>query len=710
MTISPAITGVKALSADALCLEISPNIFHFSDTSALVSSDINQVDEVIQLEAKKAAEFGLAIPQQGFNLLVLGSAGTGRTSLLLQLMAQQAASKNSNHRDLVALYHFSDEAKPLLLKLSAGEGKALKSAHDHFVRHLSKVLAISAEEKTTKNTIDQLKSVVTDALNTLKNQCTFVAQYAVLNDYYRDVHKDAQEYLDAWQSTQHHESDSHIENMLSEAFLNRYRVNLLVSYEKNAPAPVINDQDPSLVSLFGGVESCNENNNMPDFLRLRAGNVLRADGGMLLLHLRDLLADEQNGAQLLEKLHRFLRNGCVQIEDLSSNNQGSNFFAAQTVVPVNVKIVLIATRDDYFALLEAMPDFFRFFPIKVEFAESVTANPAHYEAYARWVAQKCQMLSLTHFTKNAVACLLQAMHRLEEDQTRLSTQLYFLEKLMIESHAVATMAQAELVDKLHVKAAIANRTHRHDYIERTTRETIVDQELLINVQGEVVGQVNALTHVDLAEASFGSPVRVTANCYPGTRGVVTIDREVAMSGPTHDKGVFILQSWLQHYFARLSPLNVSASIVFEQEYSGVDGDSASCAELFALLSSITELPIRQGFAVTGALNQHGEVLPVGGLNEKIEGYFRVCQQLGLNGQQGVLIPEKNMRHLMLNHEVVEAVKKGDFQILTMQHVLDGVTHLMQTTVDDLNQSAENRLLSFKELVERNRPQAFTKHM
>ncbi len=710
MTISPVTAHVKKLVAEALCLEVSADIFPFPDTSALVNEQTDCVDEVIQLDAKKAAEFGLAIPQQGFNLLVLGSAGTGRTSLLLQLMQQQAEIAQKTPHDLIALYCFSDETKPLLLKLLAGEGRSLKLAHEHLVRHLSKVLAKSVEDNTTKNTIDQLKSAMDDALGTLKNQFVFIDQYDALHAYYLALQKDAHDYLDAWQPTQHHESDSHIESMLSEAFLNRYRVNLLVSHEKDAVAPSIYDQDPSLLSLFGGMESGNENSHTPDFLRLRAGHLLQADGGSLLIHLRDVLSDEQNGAQILEKLHRFLRNGVVQMEDSASNNQGSTFFAAETIVPVNVKIVLVATREDYYDLLEATPDFFRFFPIKVEFTESLVANQKNYEAYARWIGQKTQMLSLKHFTKNAVAALLQAMHRLAEDQARLSTNLGFLDKLMVESYAVALMAQAEFVDKLHVKAALSGRYHRHDYLERTTRETIADQELLINVQGEVVGQVNALTYIELAEASYGAPVRVTVNCFPGATGIVTIDREVAMSGPTHDKGVFILQSWLQNYFARLSPLNLSANIVFEQEYSGVDGDSASCAELFALLSALTELPIKLGFAVTGALNQHGEVLPVGGINEKVEGYFRVCQQLGLTGQQGVLIPEKNVRHLMLNHEVVEAVKKGEFQILTMQHVLDGVSQLMHISVDDFNQCAETRLLSFKELVERNRPHVLTKRI
>jgi predicted ATP-dependent protease len=712
MNIAQTTANVKKLIAESLCLEVPADHFHFANTSELVVERPSNVDEVIQFEAKKAAEFGLGIAQKGFHLLALGSAGLGRVDLLLRLMAQQAeiANKNLNqcHHDLIAVCCFSDETKPLLLKISAGEGKSLKLAHDYFVRHFSKVLAKSIEDKTTKNTIDQLKFAMHEAIKNIKNQCVVIEKTPALQAYYVDLQKDIDDYLDAWQSTQHHESDAHIENMLSEGFLNRYRVNLLVSHQKNSASPVIFDQDPSLLSLFGGMESSGENAQTPDFLRLRAGHLLQADGGSLLIHLRDILADEQNGAQILEKCHRYLRNGVVQLEDASSNNQGSNFFAASTVIAVNAKIVLVATREDYYDLLEATPDFFDFFPIKVEFSETVLATQKNYEAYASWIAQKCQTLSLKHCTKNSVACLMQSMHRLAEDQTRLSANLAFLEKLIIESNAIALHAQAEFIDKLHVKAALSGRYHRHDYIERMTRDTIIDQELLINVQGEAVGQVNALTHIDLAEASFGAPVRVTANCFPGSRGVVTIDREVAMSGPTHDKGVFILQSWLQHYFSRFSPLNLSANIVFEQEYSGVDGDSASCAELFALLSALTNMPMNQGVAVTGALNQHGEVLPVGGLNEKIEGYFRVCQQIGLTKQQGVLIPEKNMRHLMLSHEVTEAVKKGEFHIFTMQHVLDGVTYLMKTTQPEFDESAEQRLIYFKALIEQNRPHVISK--
>jgi predicted ATP-dependent protease len=235
------------------------------------------------------------------------------------------------------------------------------------------------------------------------------------------------------------------------------------------------------------------------------------------------------------------------------------------------------------------------------------------------------------------------------------------------------------------------------------RDSIVDNELMITVQGEAIGQINGLTHIDLADASFGSPVRISANCYAGSKGILTIDREVAMSGPTHDKGVMILQSWLHSNFAQFNPLNMTASLVFEQEYNGVDGDSASCAELFALLSSLSKLPIKQGIAVTGALNQHGEVLPVGGLNEKIEGYFRVCKDIGLDGQQGVLMPKRNMRHLMLSDEIINAVKNGQFHIATMNNVSEGVSHLTGHTLQEINHLVEGTLGEFKLTLEMNLP-------
>ncbi|MGQ0442727.1 MAG: Lon protease family protein, partial [Methylophilaceae bacterium] len=512
------------------------------------------------------------------------------------------------------------------------------------------------------------------------------------------------------------ESENALDGLINEAFFARFRINLLVDNRQlqtqQMQQPVIYDNDPSQQSLFGWLEA-SPDALLPDFLRLRAGNLHKADGGMLLIHLRDLLNDDQTGCQILEKLYRFLRNGTLQFEDAASGAQTASYVLANTLMPVSVKLVLIAMREDFYNVLEENPDFFDYFPIKVEFADSINANAENYAAIAGFVAQKCAQHQCQHFTHQAVAALIRALQRLEEDQTRISTNFAYLERLMLESAAYA--GNAELVSAEHVQAAIGARNARHQYFEMQIRDSIIDNELLIQVQGAVVGQVNGLTHIELGDASFGSPIRITARCYPGQKGLINIDREVNMSGPNHDKGIFILQNWLSASFSNLAPLSLNASLVFEQEYNGVEGDSASCAELFALLSALANLPIQQGIAITGALNQFGEVMPIGGVNEKIEGYFRVCQALGLNGKQGVIIPKRNQRHLLLDDAVVQADKAGQFHIITIDHVLEGIEYLTEVTAgtqDAAGHYAANTVMghaqivlaSYRKTLESNQPQ------
>lgn len=694
---------VKLLTPQQLTLNIAAEQFDFADTSELVKSSQHQQQSawVAQSEAKKAAEFGLNIQQAGFNLLALGEPGTGRTTLMLSAM-REASTNFCTPFDLVALYQFDNNGKPLFLKLPAGHGGQLKLALEHLIRQLAKSLASLLDAKVKQNSLQPIQIFLTEQLANITGTISLIENTA-LQHYLNHLQQDVLDYLESWQPSPNGETDN-IEALLSESFFGRYRANVLVEHQANQAAPFIYDNDPSLQSLFGGVESAGDASNAPDFMRLRAGNLLRADGGSLLINLRDILADEANGSQLLEKLHRFLRNGTLQIEDLSSgNNQGSSFVSAQAPIPVSVKVVLVATREDYYDLIDEKSDFFSYFPIKIEFAEKVKASKENYVAYAIFIAQKCQQHQSKHFSKAAVVELLKAMHRVEEDQTRISTKFSILEKLMLESDSVAKLRNAKRVELEDVKAALNRRYARHSYIEAHTRASIVDNELLINVQGEAVGQINGLTHIDLADASFGSPVRISANCYAGRQDVITIDREVEMSGPTHDKGVMILQSWLHSNFEQLNPLNLTASLVFEQEYTGVDGDSASCAELFAVLSSLAQVPIKQGIAVTGALNQHGEVLPVGGINEKIEGYFRVCNDLGLDGKQGVLIPQRNLRHLMLSDEVICAVGNGQFHIATMNTIAEGITQLTDKSLVDINQLSEIRLSQFKQIIEKNSP-------
>ena len=452
-----------------------------------------------------------------------------------------------------------------------------------------------------------------------------------------------------------------------------YRVNLVVDNAQSTGAPVIVEDNPVFHNLFGRIEyQAEEDVMMTDFYRVRAGSLLRAHGGFLLLHLRDLVTDEQ----VWEKLRRFMRSGRVQIEEPGSSLMPMAAVSLQPeAVDVETKLILVGSIEDYYTLQEADPEFARHFRVKVDFAESFPATAETRIASAVFVAHTCARLGLPHLSAAAVARLLEDAHREVDDQARQSAIFARTEALVTESAALCRARQGSRVEADDVDAALAARRLRHDYPEQRLRESIAEGERLISLQGSRVGQINGLTQIDLGDWRFGLPVRVSARTHAGTKGLLNIEREVEMSGPIHDKGVLILHSYLTGLFDHLTPLALNASIVFEQEYQGVEGDSASCAELFALLSSLSGVPLRQGIAVTGALNQHGEVLPVGGINEKIEGWFRVCAAAGLDGQQGVLLPQRNLRHLMLDREVVDAVAAGRFHIHTAAHVGEGLALL-----------------------------------
>lgn len=716
---------MQILTPGDLNASISLSDFSFNTTAELSENSIGYQPNIhgwlAQAEAKKAAMFGLNMRQSGFNVLVLGANGSGRTLLMQSAMTEVAKQSNpvTQLHDLVAIFDFEQLDQPTLVKLPVGYGAKLRQEVESFARALMAEMPIFAAAANQQAMLKLAEQWLSQAIGSLEEM--FEPCKHLLSQYFKLISQETLAYLKAWQPPPNNDPEIGQENqipegLINEAFFARFRVNVLVdnrhAQSQGLNQPIVYDNDPSLQSLFGGVESASDASLLPDFTRLRAGNLHKADGGMLLLHLRDLLNDEQNGAQIIEKLHRFLRNGTLQIEDASSSTQSMSYVLANTLLPLQVKLVLIATREDFYNCLDGQPDFFDYFPIKVEFAERILANPENYAAIAGFVAQKCAQHHLIPFSREAVAALIGALQRLEEDQARISTNFAFLERLMLESAAFA--GNVTTVTAAHVQEAIQAKSKRNQYFEAQIRDSIIDNELLIQVHGEVVGQVNGLTHIELGDASFGSPIRLTARCHPGGRGLINIDREVNMSGPTHDKGVFILQNWLSASFSHLAPLSLNASLVFEQEYSGVEGDSASCAELFALLSAMANLPIQQGIAVTGALNQFGEVMPIGGVNEKIEGYFRVCQALGLNGKQGVIIPKRNQRHLLLDNAVIEAVKNGQFHIITIDHVLEGIEYLTGVaagtqdaagnyTADTVMGHAQSVLASYRRTLESNQP-------
>jgi len=493
-----------------------------------------------------------------------------------------------------------------------------------------------------------------------------------LGAYLEAVAADVLDHLDLYESVAPEDEPERKEALAS--VLARYRINLVVDNANTRGAPVIVENNPLFRPLFGSIEYQSENDVLvTDFSRIRAGSLLKAHGGYLMLHMRDLLADEL----VWEKLRRFLRNGRLQIEEPGTMYSAlASTSLEPEAVDVDVKLVLIGSNEHYYALQEGDPEFARHFRVKVDFAESFLADGGTRRASGVFVAHVCQRLGLPPFSAGAVARLIEDSHREAEDQTRQSAAFSRTESLVVEAAAVAQARGARRTEAEDVEATLVELRRRHDYPEQRLREAIAEGDRIIALSGERIGQINGLTVIDLGDYRFGSPMRVTARTVAGTEGLLNIEREVELSGPIHDKAVLILQSYLAALFGHIAPLALSASIVFEQEYYGVEGDSASCAELYALLSSLSGLPLQQGIAVTGAISPYGEVLPIGGLNEKIEGFFRVCQNAGLDGRQGVLIPQRNRRHLMLDRDVCEAVEAGQFHIHTAAHVSEGAALLM----------------------------------
>lgn len=452
------------------------------------------------------------------------------------------------------------------------------------------------------------------------------------------------------------------------------QLNLVVDHHGETRAPVITEDQPSLRNLFGTIDPPEDDEHRSDFSCIRAGSVLRADGGFLLLHLRDMVGDEA----CWQALRRVLRTRQLRIDDVHAVHGPSNSGAMQPeLLPLHFKLVLVGSEESYYQMQEHDPDMARRFRVKVDFAEHFKATTATYRATAALMAQRCALYQLPHCDASAVARLLEQSHREADDQQRQSGQLNQLEALLIESAQRARQSgTGRLAQAADVEAALAAHRVRHNAMEEALHDAITEGEHVISFAGSAVGQLNGLSQIDTGDHRFGLPARITARTYAGQEGVLNIEREVALSGPIHDKGVLILQSYLTALFGHLAPLALNASVVFEQEYSGVEGDSASCAELYALLSSLSGLPLLQNIAVTGALNQHGEVLPVGGLNEKIEGWFDLCAQQGLDGSHGVLIPARNQRHLMLAQRVVDAVQAGLFHVYTAEHVSQGIALMM----------------------------------
>ena len=469
----------------------------------------------------------------------------------------------------------------------------------------------------------------------------------------------------------------------------KYKVNLFVDNgidRENSKAPVIVEINPSPSNLFGKAEYDYYNGNVKtDFTKLIPGAVHKANGGYLVLYVDQLLRYPLSW----DMLKRAIQSRQIGVDTQTSIKPEN--------MPIDIKVVLIGNHYMYNLLYNYDSDFSKYFKIFVDFDNEMDKTDHNEDGIARFIAYQCGKNNLKHFTYDAVKEVIKFSTRICGDRYKLSTKFNKIMEIIFEGDVCAQIRDSEYVDKCDVQKAILERKKRLNRIENKMDESLENGFTLIETSGNRIGVMNGLSVLSTGEYSFGRPSRITVTTSPGNKGIVNIEREVNMSGPIHNKGVLILGGYLAENFAQEFPFSLNANICFEQNYGGVDGDSATGAELYALLSSLSKIPLKQNIAATGSMNQKGEIQVVGGISEKIEGFYSACKKQGLNGNQGVIIPKNNSRNLVLSEEVTNAINEGKFTIYTVERVEEAIEILTDVKFDEIKSRVIERLREFNEL-------------
>ena len=470
--------------------------------------------------------------------------------------------------------------------------------------------------------------------------------------------------------------------MQQERVIGNCQINVLISHDANGGAPVVYEDNPTVENLIGRIEHRSEFGSLvTDFRLIKPGALHRANGGYLILDARRLVFQPY----AWETLKRELRSQEVRIESLTQMmSLGSMVSLQPETMPLDIKVILIGDPLLYYLLSQNDPDFQNLFKVPVDFDDRLPVTDDAVALYAKFIATEARKKRLMPLERGAVEKVMERMTRLTSDTERLSSHTRSLSDLMSEADYWAASRKASHIAAEDVTHAIKAHIHRSDRMRERTQEQFQRGTMMLDTSGAKVGQINGLSVMQLGDFAFGRPSRITARVHLGRGRVIDIEREVELGGPLHSKGVLILSNFLAARYTENKPLSLNASLVFEQSYGGVDGDSASSTELYALLSALADVPIKQSLAVTGSVNQFGEVQAIGGVNEKIEGFFDLCNFRGLSGTQGVLIPESNVKHLMLKDEVVEAAEKGKFHILSVASIDEGIEILTGMPAGELD--------------------------
>ena len=483
-------------------------------------------------------------------------------------------------------------------------------------------------------------------------------------------------------------------NKKDDKFLNKYKVNLFIDNSEYKDSKIIVENNPTYYNLTGCIEYKNEMGSLTtSFMEIKPGALHKANGGFLIINAKDLLSN----AFSWDCLKRTLKTDKISIESL---NKQYGYVVTSTLKPepidLDLKVILVGDYYYYSVLYNYEEDFRNLFKIMADFDVEISNNKENIYKTVQFIANKCNEFNLKHFDKSAVERIIEYSCRISDDKEKLSARLNKILDIVYEADAISDINK-QYVTKSDVEKAIRQKIYRNNKYEEKLNDMFRDGTLLIDLDGKKVGQINGLAVMGTGEYSFGKPSKITASTYRGRRGVINIEREIKQSGRIHDKGVLILSGYLGERYGKERPLSISTSITFEQNYNGVDGDSASSTELYAIISSMGNIPIKQYIAVTGSVSQKGEIQPIGGINEKIEGYFDICKMKGFTGNQGIIMPIQNVKNLILKDEVIEAVKQGIFNIYAISSIDEGLEILTDKTKKEIDLEVNNILEEYKRI-------------
>jgi len=678
-----------------------------------------------QERAVAALEFGVGIKSQGYNLYAMGPSGIGKLSLVTVLL-EEHARKRPIPNDWCYIYNFQMPEKPIALSLPAGQGLVLQQEMRVFIDEVSThILSVFESEeynagmkqindefeakrkklsRSSKNANINLRGKIPhlykerhEREKKLQLQLTTAVIEPLINKLKMKFESfpEVLEYLSAVQQDiithvcdfiRHDEKTDLLTASNDNLALIKYRVNLFVDNSQLKSAPVIFEETPSVTNLICRVDHMSQMGNLiTNFTLIRPGSLHRANGGYLIIEMRKLKKNSESWEALKSALYQHQ----IRIDPIQNIVDSVRPVSLEPMpIPLDIKIILLGDRNTYYNLSQKDPDFSELFRVPVDFDEQIARDRKNIQLYARLIGTIARREKLRSFHASAVGEIIDYSSRLAEDIEKLSTHMGNIEEIIVESDYWAGIANSNQVEAEHVITAIEAQQRRMDRSKELYHEDIARHYIIIKTKGATVGQVNCLSVRRVGNFSYGHPTRVSARVRFGRGKFIDIQRDIKMAGPMHSKAGLIISNFIASKFDRPSGVSVVACLAFEQIYCWTDGDSASVGELCALLSALADVPIKQGLAITGSIDQYGEVQSIGGVNEKIEGFFEVCKVKGFTGDQGVIIPKVNAKNLMLREEIVKAAKQKQFFIYPIETVEDAVELLMGIKIGKKNANGE----------------------